>query len=258
MIINARLITLSSLTLLAILQSAHAANYDATVEFTNKVTLSLPVTGTVKEANINAGQKINSGDTLITLEQIPFKAALQEAEANLLIKQSRLAESQRDLNHAQELYDMSSLSTVSLENAQQQHKRSNGEYNIAKARLVKAKYDFDNTKVIAPFNGWIIKVHTTKNETVNNLTKSTPLVTIAEAEKYTASTYVPLDKLKSLKIGSAATVSIENRDITAKISAIALEPKSNTSGNSPTYHLSISFHFASLLRTGQTVKVNIL
>lgn len=246
------------ITLIIFNQSAQAASYDATISFTNKVTLSLPVTGTINEINIRTGQSIKHGQTLLTLDQTVFTAALQEAEANLLIKKSSQLISQRDLNHAEELYEMSSLSTVSLENTQQQHKRIDGEYDIARAQLSKAKYNLDNTRLIAPFNGWVLKTHTTKHETINNLTKSTPLVTIAEAEKYTASTFISLDKLQLVKIGSQATISIGKQKITGKVTAIALEPTSNSEDNTPSYLLSISFHSSDLLRSGQTAKVNIL
>lgn len=58
-----------------------AASLDAKVEWAERVSLSVPVSGIVSQVTVETGQNIKPGQILLRLDQDPFKTALQEAKA---------------------------------------------------------------------------------------------------------------------------------------------------------------------------------
>lgn len=245
------------LSLLAPCAFVQAANYEATISFSNKITLSLPVTGIINEVNIENGQKVRAGQLLLSLEQTSFKADVDMALANVAVQKTAETASSRDLKHAQELFDRAVLSTVSLQNARLKHQQASARLDEATARLSKARYELEHSRVNAPFNGWVLKTHVRKNEMINNAVKQTPLITLAEVQKYTASSVVSLDTIKTLKEGQNANISIDNTLYTGKVKSTTLEPVNSKTGKDARYLVNIEFLSEQLIHAGQPATVEL-
>ena len=121
--------------------SIYAADYEATIELSASIELSLPVSGVIKTLDVVVGQYVKHGEKMLTLDQIPFQAAKTHAESRVAVQQSLLVESSRDFRNRQELYDRTVLSTVRLENAELKVKRDKAFLKSAEAQLAVANYD---------------------------------------------------------------------------------------------------------------------
>jgi len=203
---------------------ANSAVYDAKVQFANRVTLSVPVSGVIKSVNAVVGQRTQTGKILVELDQIPFAGAVVQANADVTINASKKTEAIRDHEQAQELYDRTVLSNVELENARLKADRAVAAYNTAKAKLTLADFNLKHSKIIAPFNGLVLKVLAKENENVNNALASQPLLVLAAEGQYTVKMLAPLSELASFSKGQEVKVTVGNKQFSGMLMSIALEP----------------------------------
>lgn len=59
------------------------SNYSATIRGRQDIAIYPQVSGTISQLCVNEGQKVAKGQTLFIIDQVPYKAALQTAEANV-------------------------------------------------------------------------------------------------------------------------------------------------------------------------------
>ena len=58
-------------------------NYSATIRGRQDIAIYPQVSGTIFELCVNEGQTVSKGQPLFIIDQVPYKAALQTAEANV-------------------------------------------------------------------------------------------------------------------------------------------------------------------------------
>lgn len=235
--------------------SAYAATYDATIQFTNRITLSTSVSGIIKTVKISAGERIKKNQLMVALDKTPFEAAVTHAQAEVTINATRNKEAIRDFDQAQELYDRAVLSNVELENAKLKAERAKANHDAAQARLTQMTYNFDHASISAPFDGWVLKVHVAEGESINSSEQSPPLVTLASSDSYTARTQVTSSLLTSLKIGKTALISVNDKQFSGKITAIYLEPSKQGRDNDVMHDIDIKFTAPAQLHAGQAARV---
>jgi RND family efflux transporter MFP subunit len=220
------LIVLSSLCF-----NSFATNYDATIDLPPRIELSLPVSGVINMVSVRVGQHVIKGENMISLDVRPFKAAKTYAQSRLDFYQAQQKESQRDLQHQQELFERTVLSQVELENAELRVKRDHAMFEGAKAQLARADYELSYSQLKAPFDALITAVLVNEGQTINNAIQSKTLISLVKQNHFIASFYVSLDDLKKLKIKSPITVMLEGNQYAAEISEISHQSVQSKTGS---------------------------
>lgn len=235
---------------------AHAEDYSASIQFTHKVVLSVPVSGEVSSVSFNKGEQFKAGETLLALNSIPFEAAVQQARAQLSKKQALQREADRDHQHLVELFDRGVLSKVELEDAELKLTRATADRDSAQAKLTQAQYNLEHSKIKAPFDGIVLDVRVRAHESVNNAVNVMPLITIAKTNKYTATVLLPLSVTNSVKNAGKVKVSVGKSNYTGSVSGIAFEPH-DASSKEKLYEVNVNFDSEGrLIRAGQSAKLN--
>jgi macrolide-specific efflux system membrane fusion protein len=246
---NPRLVL--SVMLLFVTSATMAAGFDGKVEWARRVALSVPVSGIVDSIGVETGQPIRKGQVLLQLEQTPFATELVEAKAARNQAAGDRREAQRDYKQTKELYDRGLISNVELENAELKAKRANAALNAAGARLKRAEYDLGHSRLVAPFDGWLLGRNAQVGQTIISTQEAQTLLVIAAANEYLARAEVPGKKLSDLKIGDRAEVDVGGKSFNGVITVLGLEP---IAGND--YEVAIAFNSGGeLLRAGQKAKV---
>lgn len=111
------------------------------VDQTGIAPLAFEVSGRVANIAIKDGQFVHKGDLIASLEDEPYKLAVQEARAQF----NQLSQ---DLNRRRQLYNEKILSQATFEEL-------NARTQIARARLSLAERNLRNTRILAPFDGRI-------------------------------------------------------------------------------------------------------
>lgn len=218
-----------------------AADYDASIDFSPRYELSLPVSGIVKTLNVAAGQLVKQGDELLALDQMPFKSAKTYAQSRVTVQQTLLTESKRDLQQQQDLYDRTLLALVDLENAQLREKRDSANLDHAQAELADANYALTYSKLIAPFDALILSVQVNPGQSINNALQSKTLISLVRQNHYQAKFYVAADEAAKININQAVTVKSGGKQYDGNISSINYLPLENESVQAKPFMISASF-----------------
>ena len=127
--------------------------YPATIQGRQDIEIRPQVSGTISKVNVKEGQKVRKGQSLFTIDQVPFKAALQMAQANVESAEAGVATAQLVYNSRVELYAKNVISEFDLLTAKNQLLTANAALAQAKAQLVNAENNMSYTQVLSPADG---------------------------------------------------------------------------------------------------------
>jgi len=113
------------------------------------------VTGIIKDRYFQEGRNIKQGDRLYRIDPVPFAAAFVSAKARVAQAEARLVQADLDLERVKPLLVEQAVSKKDVDDAVAQQLAAKATLDAAKGDLVKAKFDLDNTNIVAPINGVI-------------------------------------------------------------------------------------------------------
>jgi membrane fusion protein (multidrug efflux system) len=113
------------------------------------------VTGILKEIFFQEGRDVKKGDRLYQIDPVPFEAAYASAKARVAQAEARLVQAKQNLARVKPLLQEQAVSQKDVDDAIAEDLAAKAALQGAKADLIKAKFDFDNTLIIAPINGMI-------------------------------------------------------------------------------------------------------
>lgn len=150
-------------------KAAEVAAYDTMVisvtdaEITTKFSASIrgrqdigivpQVSGTISKVAVTEGEVVKNGQTLFIIDQVPFRAALTTAEANVKAAEASVATAELTLDSKRELYAKNIISEYDLRMAENQLLTAEAALAQAEAQRVNAANSLSYTVVKAPANG---------------------------------------------------------------------------------------------------------
>ena len=128
-------------------------NYSATIRGRQDIAIYPQVSGTIFELCVNEGQTVSKGQPLFIIDQVPYKAALQTAEANVAAAKAGVATAQLTYDSKKELYAKNMVSQYDLLTAENTLLTAKAQLAQAEAQRVNAANNLSYTVVKAPANG---------------------------------------------------------------------------------------------------------
>ena len=128
-------------------------NYSATIRGRQDIAIYPQVSGTIFELCVNEGQTVSKGQPLFIIDQVPYKAALQTAEANVAAAKAGVATAQLTYDSKKELYAKNVVSQYDLLTAENTLLTAKAQLAQAEAQRVNAANNLSYTVVKAPANG---------------------------------------------------------------------------------------------------------
>jgi len=124
-------------------------------ESSRPVEIRSQVTGIIKEWSFQEGRDVKKGARLYQIDPVPFQAALLSAKAKVAQAEARLVQANQNLARVKPLLAEQAVSQKDVDDAVAEELAAKAALEGAKADLVKAKFDFDNTLITAPIDGMI-------------------------------------------------------------------------------------------------------
>jgi membrane fusion protein (multidrug efflux system) len=146
----------------------------------NKVDIVARVPGYIGQRQFTEGQIVKTGDLLFTIEQDTYKAAVEQAEANLAKSKAAEANAAIQLARGKELVHNQNIPQSTVDQRQADELSAQADILAAQAALDQAKINLGYTEIHAPIDGRIgIAIFT-----VGNLVSPTtgPLATIVSQD----------------------------------------------------------------------------
>lgn len=125
-----------------LIESQHRiAPFAAEVEADLHASMAFPIAGQLKLITVRMGQSVGKGQLLAELDPTDYQLAVQAKEADLALVQIRATRNAKLFQQrliSEEQYDKSQTAVIT-----------------AKAKLEQAQVDLDDTKLLAPFDGYV-------------------------------------------------------------------------------------------------------
>ena len=129
--------------------------YPAMVRSDQSVDIVARVDGYLESQHYKAGDIVEKGDPLFTIEKAPYKAAVEQSRADLQSARANYNEAQRDYVRYQRLYQNGSISQQQRDQALNRRETTKAAVAQAQAALDSAQIDLNYTDVTAPVSGQV-------------------------------------------------------------------------------------------------------
>ncbi len=113
------------------------------------------VSGYLEKVHFTDGQLVKAGDLLFTLDQRPFRAALDQAKADLARAKSQVDLSAADLSRAETLLQQKTIAEALYDQRVQAKRAADAALQAAEAALKTAELNLEFTELRAPVSGRI-------------------------------------------------------------------------------------------------------
>ena len=127
--------------------------YSATIRGRQDIDVYPQVGGTLQKLCVTEGQKVKKGQVLFVIDQVPYRAALNTAEAALKAAQAQEATAQLNYDSRKKLYDQKVVSEIDMLTAQNTLLSAKAQVAQARAQVVNARNSLSYTTVTSPADG---------------------------------------------------------------------------------------------------------
>lgn len=127
--------------------------YSASVQGRQSVEIRPQVSGTITTVCISEGAAVKKGQTLFIIDQVPYKAALMTALANVESAEASVANAQLIADSKKELFKQNVVSNHDLQTSLNALMVSKATLSQAKAQELNARNNLSYTEVKSPVNG---------------------------------------------------------------------------------------------------------
>ncbi|MEW6441659.1 MAG: efflux RND transporter periplasmic adaptor subunit [bacterium] len=124
-------------------------------ESSRPVEIRSQVTGIVRERFFQEGHEVKKGDRLYQIDPVPFRAAVVSAKAMAAQAEARLTQARQNLDRVRPLLPEQAVSQKDVDDAVAEELAAKAALESARGQLVKARFDLDNTLIVAPISGLI-------------------------------------------------------------------------------------------------------
>ncbi len=129
------------------------SKYSATIRGRQDIEVYPQVGGTLQRLLVTEGQKVKKGQTMFIIDQVPYQAALNTAEAALKAAQAQEATAELNYNSRKQLFDQQVISDFDLQTAHNSLLSARAAVAQAKAQVVNSRNSLSYTVVKSPADG---------------------------------------------------------------------------------------------------------
>ncbi|MEO0900860.1 MAG: efflux RND transporter periplasmic adaptor subunit [Bacteroidota bacterium] len=151
--------------------------YTGRFEASNRVEVRARVSGYVEKVSFKDGQSVDKGDVLFTIDQRPFKIALNQARASYGQAQARLTIAQDNYNRVQSLRESGAVSAEEYDSRKQALAGAKASLQLAQASVDNAKLNLEFTKVKAPISGRVSRDMVNEGNLIDGGSSNSTLLT---------------------------------------------------------------------------------
>lgn len=131
------------------------SRYPATLRGKQDVEIRPQVSGTITELCVEEGALVSKGQTICIIDQVPYQAALETAEANVKVAEANVATARMTAESKENLFRKNIISLLEKQTAANTLHSNEASLALAKAALKNARNDLSYTVVKSPVNGKI-------------------------------------------------------------------------------------------------------
>ena len=127
--------------------------YSATIRGRQDIDIYPQVSGTIERLCVTEGQVVRKGQLLFVIDQVPYKAALKTAQANVEVAKAALATAELNYNSTKELFEKKVVSAFNLKTSENNYLTAKAQLAQTEAQELNARNNLSYTEVKSPSDG---------------------------------------------------------------------------------------------------------
>lgn len=159
--------------------SQFQSSYPATIKGKTDIAIRPQVTGFITKVHVDEGQKVHRGQTLFTLDQVQFQAAVDQAAANVNSARTAVSTAEITEQNKKMLLDKNIISETEWQLAANQLAQAKAALAQAEAGLTTARKNLAYTVVTAPSDG-VVGTIPNREGSLASPSSAQPLTTISD------------------------------------------------------------------------------
>jgi membrane fusion protein (multidrug efflux system) len=152
-----------------------------------EVTLATEVGGRVKEYSVDVGDRVETGQRLVSIDPRDYLLALEEARANIAVAQARLEAATKAHDRSKALLPQKAISRDTYDKYEAEYKSSKASLAQIRALVDIVEERVKKTRIKAPFSGLVAARLIEKGQTVG---VGTPVMTLVDLDVLRARIHV--------------------------------------------------------------------
>lgn len=153
--------------------------YPATIKGKTDIDIRPQVTGFITKVCVDEGQQVRKGQVLFILDQVQFKAAVDQSAASVNVAQTAVSTAKMTADNKKALFDKNIISEYEWQMADNSLKQAQAQLAQAQAALVTAKKNLAYTTVTAPSDGVIGSIPN-REGSLASPSSAQPLTTVSD------------------------------------------------------------------------------
>lgn len=153
--------------------------YSAVIEGRQDVEVRPQVSGVITQVCVDEGARVRKGQVLFIIDQVPYRAALQKAEAAVATAEANEATARQTLEGKEMLHADNVVSDFELRTAQNSYKSAQAALRQAEAERMDAANNLSYTEVRSPVDGYAGMSSFRVGALVSS-TMTEPLITVSD------------------------------------------------------------------------------
>ena len=175
------------------------ANYETVpgrVEAAESVELRARVTGHLMKVNFKPGSDVKKGDVLFEIDDRPYRAALEAAEARVAVADAQVKLADAESARAERLLPTKAISKEEFERIKAGQLEAKAKLIAINAERIVARLNLEFTRIVAPIDGKIGKAHVS----AGNLVKADETLLADVVSVAPVHVYLNLDERTTLRV----------------------------------------------------------
>lgn len=185
--------------------STDGSSYSGTIEESSGSSLSFATSGTVKALYVSEGHSVRAGQVIGIVDATTSGNALTMAEATAAQAQETLRQAEDAYRRMKLLHDNGSLQEIKWVETTTQLAQARQAVRQARASVQIARKGVTDTRLVAPFSGYISKKQV---EIGQNVMPGQPVVNLVKIGDVKADISVPEDDIAKISVGQRVRVRI--------------------------------------------------
>jgi HlyD family secretion protein len=225
------------------------------------VEIGTQVSGTIEEVNVDYNDQVTKGQVLAVINQDMYKAALNNAKANVLKAEAELKQAEAEYNRNQPLFAQGYIAEQEFLPLNTAVATTQAALQSAKASLLQARINLGHTVISSPISGTVIDRSVDAGQTVAASLSTPTLFLIAEdLAQMQIETQVDETDIGQIRVGQQVRFEVQSYPdeiFPGKVRQIRLQP--STVDNVVTYTVIVDASNASgKLMPGMTATVDFI
>jgi len=172
-------------------------SYSAAVRGRYDANILPQVSGTIQRVMVTEGQKVKKGQSLFIIDQVPYRAALNTASANVQAAKAALATAQLSYDSAKELHAQKVISEHQLKTTENVLLTAKAQLAQAEAQEMNARNNLAYTEVKSPSDG-VVGALPVREGALVSPSMGSPLTSVSDNREMYVYFSMPENQLLSL------------------------------------------------------------